>query len=80
MHKKNLKELIGIILFAILNILISFYITNIFGISNIVIYKSLSFTLGDITYESIIFIVLSFIEALVYELFKNHYKMLLNKK
>lgn len=65
--KRDIKELIGIIVFSIFNIIIAYDITIALGIQNIILYKSLTAMSYDISYEVIIWFILSFIEAFVYE-------------
>lgn len=67
MTKKELKELLFILLFAIINIAVAFMITYSLGIQNIVLYQSLTAINYTFTYEVIIFIILSFIEAFIYD-------------
>ena len=65
--KRDIKELIGIIAFSIFNIIIAYDITIALGIQNIILYKSLTAMSYYISYEVIIWFILSFIEAFVYE-------------
>lgn len=65
--KRDIKELIGVIVFLILNICIAYAITIPLGIQNVILYKSLTAMSYDISYEVIIWFILSFIEAFVYE-------------
>lgn len=67
MSKSEVKELIIMLIFSILNAIIAFAITGLFGITNTVIIKSFSLIYGDITWEVIIFMSLMFIEALIYD-------------
>ena len=69
MSKKETKDLIIFIIFSIINISIAYMITSYFGIQNIILYQSLSAMQYTITYEVIIFFVLSLVEATIY-----HYK------
>lgn len=66
----KVREIFVIIIFAITNILISFLITNLFGISNTVVFRTYSAISGEITWEVIIFFALSLIEAIIYEIYK----------
>lgn len=66
----KVREIIVIIIFAITNIIISFLITNLFGISNTVVFRTYSAISGEITWEVIIFFALSLIEAIIYEIYK----------
>lgn len=70
MMKLQLKNLIFILLLMVINTIISFSITYIFGIQNIVIFKTLSFICDSITYEILIFIALSIMEGIIYEIKK----------
>lgn len=63
----KIKENIGVVLFAILNIIIAYLITTPLNIKDIVLYQSLTATNYTITYEVIIWFVLGLIEALIYE-------------
>jgi len=76
MSKTEIKEIVGVIIFAVLNTIIAFFITNLLGISNTVILRTFSVTLGDITWEVVIFMALSLIEALIYEYSNLQYKFL----
>ena len=67
MSKNKIKEVIGIIIFAIVNILIAYLITIKLGIANTVVIRTFSALYSEITWEVIIFLGLSFIEALIYE-------------
>ena len=71
MSKSELKELIGVVIFTAINIYIAFAITNFLGISNTIILKSFSAIYSDITWEVVIFMGLSFIQAAIYE-YGNH--------
>lgn len=65
--KKDIKELIGVIIFSIINICIAYAITIPLGIQNVILYKSLTAMSYDISYEVIIWFILSFTEALIFE-------------
>lgn len=69
MTKYEIKQLFVMIIFAIINVVISYAITTAFGISNIVLYKTLTAMQYTITYEVLIFMALSLLESLIY-----HYK------
>lgn len=73
MSKSEIKELIAIIIFSIINTFIAFSITNLLGISNIIVFRTFSAIYGDITWEVIIFMGLSLIEAIIYECNTNDY-------
>lgn len=66
----KVKEIFLIIIFAIINIILSFIITNLLGISNTIVFRSFSAMHGDITWEVIIFFIFSIVEAIIYECFK----------
>lgn len=66
MSKYELKELALFIVFTIINIAIAYLITTALGIQNIILFKTLTAMEYVITYEVIIFFVLSFIEATFY--------------
>ena len=65
--KKNTKELIGCVLFAILNIIIAYLITTPLNIKDVVLYQSLTATNYIITYEVMIWFILGLSEAYIYE-------------
>ena len=69
MSKKEIKDLLIFIIFSIINISIAYMITSYFGIQNIILYQSCTAMQYTITYEVIIFFVLSLVEATIY-----HYK------
>ena len=69
MSKKEIKDLLIFIIFSIINISLAYMITSYFGIQNIILYQSLTAMQYTITYEVIIFFVLSIVEATIY-----HYK------
>ena len=75
MEKLNVKELIGAIIFAVINGALSVVLTGLLGVYNITLVESATLINGTITYEVIIFFILSFIEALIYEKYqkKNKY-------
>lgn len=66
----KVKEVFLIIIFAIINIFLAFTITNLLGISNIIVLKTFSAMYGDITWEVIIFFIFSIVESIIYECFK----------
>ena len=68
---KNKKEFIAILIFYLINIIIAFYITNMLGIVNVVVLKSMSILYGAITWEVIIGMSLSLIESIIYEIKHN---------
>ena len=67
MSKSEIKELAIFIILSIINIIISFAITNFLGITNTVVFKTLSLIYGDITWEVIIFMGLSLIAGFIIE-------------
>ena len=67
MSKLELKEIIGVVIFGVINTFIAFAITNFLGISNTIILKTFSVIYGDITWEVVIFMALSLMEASIYE-------------
>jgi len=71
MPQSKLKESVYIITFCIVNIILSFVICNSLGISNIVILKTYSVIYSEVTYEVVIFWVLSIYGSSIYEYFKN---------
>lgn len=81
MTKKDVRQMIILLLFGIINIIISFAITNFLGISNVVLFTTHTAMGGDITWEVIIFLFLLLIEAIIYgvhsgelkELFEDEY-------
>lgn len=66
----RIKNSIFIFTFAITNIFISFSISSLLNIKNVILFKSYFLTIGDITFELLFFIILSLLEAFVYEYFK----------
>ena len=67
MPKDKIKEVIGIIIFAIINISIAYLITTNLGIANTVVVRTFSALYSEITWEVIIFLGLSLIESIIYE-------------
>ena len=67
----NKKEFIAILIFYLINIIIAFYITNMLGIVNVIVLKSMSILYGEITWEVIIVMSLSLIESIIYEIKHN---------
>lgn len=66
MSKIESKEVTGVVIFGIINTLVAFAITNFLGIYNTIILRTFSAIYGDITWEAIIFMGLSLLEALIY--------------
>ncbi len=64
----KIKEVVGIVIFSILNILVAYTITGKLGIQNIILFQSLTTMTYVITYEVIIWFVLSLIESSIYEM------------
>ncbi len=69
MSKYEIKELFASLVFSLINIAIAYLITTALGIQNVILYQSLTATQYVITYEIIIWFILSFIGATFY-----HYK------
>jgi hypothetical protein len=67
MSKDEIKEIIGVIIFAVINTLIAYLITINLGIANTVVIRTFSALYSEITWEVIIFLGLSLIEAIIYE-------------
>ena len=73
MCEKNKRGVVSVrftitfILVAIVNMILAYVITSVLGISNIILYKSLTASNTIITYEVIIWFALSLIEAYIYE-------------
>ena len=61
------KELVGVIIFTIINLVIAYLITTSLGVKDTILYQSLTATNYSITYEVIIWIVLGLIESIIYE-------------
>jgi len=76
MSKSELKEIIGVVIFGAINTFIAFAITNFLGIYNTIILRTFSVMYGDITWEVVIFMGISLIEALIYEYSNLEYKSL----
>lgn len=66
MSKYELKELALFLVFTAINVAIAYLITTALGIQNIVLFKSITAMEYVITYEVIILLILSFIEATFY--------------
>lgn len=66
MSKYEIKELVLGILVILINFSIAFLITFCLGIQNTVVYHSYMTSIGDITYEIILFWLISIIEYIVY--------------
>ena len=66
--KQQSKNLITILI--LINTIISFSLTYILGIQNIVIFRTTSFLFDSITYEILIFLVITFVEGCIIELKK----------
>ena len=67
MSKSELKEIIGVVIFGAINTFIAFAITNFFFLFNTIILRTFSVMYGDITWEVVIFMGLSLVEAIIYE-------------
>lgn len=68
MSKVEIKELIIMLIFSIINICIAYFITLSLGIQNTILYRTYTSVQQDITYEVLIFMFLSFIEAFIYHI------------
>ena len=66
MSKVEIKELIIMLIFSIINICIAYFITFNLGIQNTILFRTYTAVQQDITYEVFIFMFLSFIEAFIY--------------
>ena len=69
----KVREIFAIIIFGIINAIIALSITGLLGVSNVVVFRTYTATFGDITWEIIIFLVLSLIESSIYELYKRNF-------
>ena len=70
----KVRETFAIIIFGIINTIIAFSITSLLGVSNVVVFRTYTATFGDMTWEVIIFLALSLVEASIYELYsKKHF-------
>ncbi len=70
MSNTEIKQFLFIILFVTINLVISFSITYSLGITNTVIYRSVTSMISEVTYEMLIFISLALIESSIYEVSK----------
>ncbi len=70
MSNTEIKQFLFIILFITINLVISFSITYFFGITNTVIYRSVTSMISEVTYEMLIFMSLALIESSIYEVSK----------
>ena len=68
MSKVEIKELIIMLIFSIINICIAYFITFNLGIQNTILYRTYTSIQQDITYEVLIFMFLSFIESFIYHI------------
>lgn len=68
MLSTEFKQFLSIVLFIIINLVISFSITYSLGMPNTVIYRSVISMISEITWEIVIFIGLSLVESSIYEL------------
>lgn len=81
MTKKEVKQGIFLLFIGIINIFISFAITNLFGISNTILFSTHTMISGNITWEIIIYLALLLAESITYglhsgelkEVFKDEY-------
>ena len=67
MSNTKIKQFLFIILFVTINFVIAFSITCSLGITNTVIYRSVTSIISEITYEMVIFMSLALIESSIYE-------------
>lgn len=67
MSNTKIKQLLFIVLFVTINLVISFSITYSLGITNTVIYRSVTSMISEVTYEMVIFMLLALIESSIYE-------------
>ncbi len=67
MSNTKIKQLLFIILFVTINLVISFSITYSLGITNTVIYRSVTSMISEVTYEMVIFMLLALIESSICE-------------
>ena len=65
--KRKAQELLGIIAFAIINILIAYAITTPLGVKDVILYESMTAMKWTLTYEIIIWFCLGLLEACIYE-------------
>ena len=76
MSKVEIKELIIMLIFSIINICIAYFITFNLGIQNTILFRTYTAVQQDITYEVLIFMFLSFIESFIYHIkFDLQYKL-----
>lgn len=68
MSNSKIKQLLFIILFVTINLVISFSITYSLGITNTIIYRSVTSMISEITYEMVIFMLLALIESSIYKM------------
>lgn len=68
MSKVEIKELIIMLIFSIINICIAYFITFSLGIQNTILFRTYTAVQQDITYEVLIFMFLSFIESFIYHI------------
>lgn len=68
MSKAEIKELIIMLIFSIINICIAYFITFNLGIQNTILFRTYTAVQQDITYEVLIFMFLSFIESFIYHI------------
>ena len=70
----KVRETFVIIILGIINTIIAFSISNLLGVSNVVVFRTYTATFGDMTWEVIIFLALSLVEASIYEFYsKKHF-------
>lgn len=67
MSNTEIKQLLSIIFFITINLVISFSITYFLGITNTVIYRSVTTMISEVTCEIVIFMILALIESIIFE-------------
>lgn len=68
--KQNTKELILFLALSFKNFFIALLFTSIFGLYNIVAFKTMTLTYGNITWDFIIFLCLCIFDCVFYEVFR----------
>lgn len=76
MSNTKIKQLLFIVLFVTINLVISFSITYSLGITNTVIYRSVTSMISEVTYEMVIFMLLALIESSIYEMAQTKFKII----
>lgn len=68
--KQNTQELILFLVVSIKNFFIALLFTSIFGLYNIVVFKTMTLTYGNITWDFIIFFCLCLFDCIFYKVFR----------